>query len=164
MSSFNDFLNAANSWAVWAADMCDYFEDEHDGCCKDCPCIKIDNDDGGCLLNLSNWLKDVKYNDWAQKIIEEADYLHKSDTDWEAERRQLMETCDRLAAENGQLNEEIESMKKAALENQVLRTRLTQETLSNLEMKIALDLQELYQEERERNADICQQNAMPGQH
>ena len=153
MSSFKGFLEAANKWAVWAAEMCDYFEDES-GSCASCPCTKVDDSEEKCMLNLSNWLQGIQYDDWAQKLTEDANYLHKPNTDWESERRQLMETCDHLAAENCQLAEEIESMKKATLENQVLRTRLTQETLSNLEMKIALDLQELYQEERERNADI----------
>ncbi len=153
MSDFSVFLRIVNDWANWAASMCDHFEDEC-GHCTSCPCAKVGDDDGKCLLNLSNWLKGIQCDDWAQKLIEDANYLHKPNTDWEDERRVLMETCDHLAAENCQLVEEIESMKKAALENQILRTRLTQETLTNLEMKIALDLHELYQEEKERNADI----------
>lgn len=153
MNGFNDFLKVANNWAVWAADMCDHFEDKNGGC-TGCPGVKVDDNDEKCLMNLSNWLKGIRYDDWAQKLIEDANYLHNPNIAWETERRQLIENCDRLAAENCQLTEEIDSMKKAALENQVLRTRLTQEALSNLEMKIMLDLQELYREDRERNADI----------
>ena len=153
MSSFKAFLVELNDWAAWAANLCDYFEDES-GDCHNCPCVKISDDSSRCVLNLSNWLKGVQYADWAQKLIDEANYMSVKNEHWEAERRQLMETCDHLAAENCQLTEEIGSMKKAALENQVLRTRLTQETLTNLEMKIALDLHELYQEEKEKNADI----------
>lgn len=153
MSSFKVFLKEINDWAVWAANLCDHFEDES-GNCHNCPCVKIGDENGRCTLNLSNWLKGIQYEEWAQKLIEDANYLNKPNIAWETERRQLIENCDRLAAENCQLTEEIESMKKAAFENQVLRTRLTQEALSNLEMKIMLDLQELYREDRERNADI----------
>ena len=157
MNSFSEFLKVANSWAAWAAEMCDVFEAKS-GSCAGCPDVKIGDDDERCLLNLSNWLRNIQYDEWAQKLIEDANYLHKPNTDWENERRQLIENCASLAAENCQLTEEIESMKNAALENQVLRTRLTQETLSNLEMKIILDLQELYREDRERNADIYSEN------
>lgn len=143
MSSFSEFLKMANRWAVWAENMCDYFEDEYDGHCPGCPCAKVDCDDGICILSLSNWLKEVQYNDWAQKLIEDANYLHKPNTDWETERSQLMETCDRLAAENEEFKHQISEMEKAALENQVLRTHLTQEALANLEMKIMLDLQKI---------------------
>ena len=52
MSSFNDFLKVANSWANWALSMCDYFEDEHDGCCRGCPCTKVDENEEKCLYLL----------------------------------------------------------------------------------------------------------------
>jgi hypothetical protein len=154
MSSFSEFLEVANRWAVWAADMCDHFEDEHDGCCRGCPCTKVGGDDGRCLLYLSNWLKEVQYNDWAQKLIEDANYLHKPNTDWETERSQLMETCDRLAAENEELKRDIANLKHKDIENRVLRNKLTQEVFANLEMQIVLDTQEFYRETH-KDEDFC---------
>ena len=60
-----------------------------------------------------------------------------------------MENCDRLAAENCQLEIQIDELKQKVAENQVLRKRLTEEILANLEMQIAMDLREIYSEEIE---------------
>lgn len=154
MSSFSEFLKAANNWAAWAEDMCDYFEDEHNGCCRNCPCAKVDCDDGICILSLSNWLKQIQYNDWAQKLIEDVNCLHEPNSDWETERRQLMETCDRLAAENEELKRDIAKLEHKDIENRVLRNKLTQEVLTNLEMQIVLDTQEFYREAH-KDEDFC---------
>ena len=150
MNSFSEFLKVVNSWSVWAEDMCDYFENKS-GSCASCPCIKVDDSEEKCLLNLANWLKGIQFEEWAHKLVEDATYLHKPGTDWETERRQLIENCDRLAAENCQLEIQMDELKKNGLENQILRDRLTKETLANLEMQIALDLHEIYAKEREEN-------------
>lgn len=150
MSSFSEFLKVANSWAVWASDMCDYFEDES-GHCGSCPCTKVDGSEEKCLLSFSNWLKGIQYEEWAHKLIEDVTYPYKPNADWETERRLLMENCDRLAAEVCQLEIQIDELKKNGIENQILRNRLTKETLANLEMQIAIDLHEIYAKEREED-------------
>lgn len=153
MSSFKDFLKEVNGWANRLGNLCDYLE-EQVGSCKACPGSKLDDDDEICVLSLSNWLKGIQYNDWAQKLIEDANYLHKPDTNWETERSQLMETCDRLAAENEELKHDIAKLEHKDVENRVLRNKLTQEVFANLEMQIVLDTQEFYREAH-KDEDFC---------
>ena len=153
MSSFSEFLTEVNRWAKRLNELCDYFEDQA-GSCDDCPGAKLENDDDICILSLSNWLRSIEYNDWAKKLIEDANYLHKPNTDWETERSQLMETCDRLAAENEELKRDIANLKHKDIENRVLRNKLTQEVFANLEMQIVLDTQEFYREAH-KDEDFC---------
>lgn len=109
--------------------------------CEICPFVEYDI----CLGDLSDFFSDLIEADWYPvKPKEDAENLQQ-------ERRVLMEYCDRLAAENCQLEIQMDELKKNGLENQILRERLTKETLANLEMQIALDLHEIYAKEREEN-------------
>ena len=154
MSSFNDFVEEVNSWIAWAENMCDYFKDEYNGCDRNCPCTKVDDEYHRCLLSLSVWLKTIRYGDWAKKLIEDADCLHEPNINWETERSQLMEICDRLTAENDELKRNIAKLEHKDIENRILRDKLTQEVLTNLEMQIVLDTQEFYREAN-KDADFC---------
>lgn len=151
MSSFKNFLIEVNGWAKRLDKLCEYFEDQT-GSCEDCPGSELGDDI--CILSLSNWLKQIQYYDWAQKLIEDANYLHEPSSDWETERRQLMETCDRLAAENEELKRDIAKLEHKDIENRVLRNKLTQEVFANLEMQIILDTQEFYREAH-KDEDFC---------
>ena len=136
--TIDQFLEQVAKYREVAGKMCNKFCPQD---CNKCPFFEYEL----CLSNFSEFFSDLTEADWYP--VEP-----KEDAEsWQHERRVLMENCDRLAAENCQLEIQMDELRKNGIENQVLRERLTKETLANLEMQIALDLHEIYAKEREEN-------------
>ena len=104
--------------------------DKHFNGCEECKLYGFD----ACPANLYALLRANRGNflEAAQKIDEA--------NDWTEGRRCLTELVDSLTARVTSLERENEELKNHQAENVVLRNRLTQEVLTNLEMSIALDL------------------------
>lgn len=136
--TIEQFLELVAKYRETVEKMCSNFCSQF---CEGCPFGAYDI----CFGDFSEFFGDLIEADWYPvKPKENAE-------SWQQERRVLMENCDRLAAENCQLEIQIDELKKNRVENQILRNRLTEETLANLEMKIAIDLHEIYVKEREED-------------
>ena len=134
--TIDQFLKLVAKFHEETEKICNWF------CSQDCDnCLFTDYDI--CFSDFSEFFGDLIQADWYP--VEPKENVES----WQHERRLLMENCDRLAAENCQLEIQIDELKKNGIENQILRNRLTEETLANLEMKIAIDLHEIYAKERE---------------
>ena len=134
-----NFTKELFKFAELAREWCDTLEDDTSGCMK---CVLKECD--SCPANFAAFV--YANEDWLNEVQDQ------KCPDLEAQMRELTELSDSLAARVSMLEEENQKLKEHKVENTVLRNHLTQEVLTNLEMRIALDMKEFY---REVENDIC---------